>query len=771
MAPGESAVVALRIISQNPHSPFNPQDYVQNVGGAAIPQAVNTGETEPATASSLLIVTKYLEPGIVNDDYFGILEAFGGTPHDFDENDNPIYWGWSVIGSPTGEVAPGIALLNDGTLTGTAQYDHSLYTYPEPYTHTYTFTVGLQDAGDPALSVQKTLSITIECKVHPITVTAGTGGKICHPYPDCVAGGSTDTVNVLNGEDITFDIIPEECYEVLDVIVDGDHLGPVLAYPFYEVKEPHTIEAVFALKTYTISSTSGPGGSVEPSGDVTVFCGSDQTFNIIPDEGYRVEDVLVDGESQGPISEYTFVDVTSDHEIHATFAAILDWVQRYDNTPVSENDEAAAMAVDPSGNIHVTGYSVGKTTGPDFFTISYDPLGNTLMNARLDGPSYEGDKAHAIAVDDSGNIFVTGESIRGQPIKHSDYLTAKYDSSGDLDWDVRYDARQNGNDVGTAVAYHNGFVYVTGRSEDVESKKSDVLHHDYFTVKYDAGSGKMKWDARYNNLPAGQDEAAAMVVDETSGAIYVTGRSEGDGTGFDIVTIKYLPDGTPDPAWGTNGIVRYHGTYGNDEASGIALDSAGNVYVTGKSQGAGLDFDYVTIKYDATGTPDQSWDLDGTARYEGDFDDEAAALVLHEVEGEAHVFVTGHSGDGTASDYVTIKYLPDGTMDPDWGTGGILLYDGGLDDRPSAMAINSSGEIYITGKSEKASGNYDYYTIKYDSAGNLAWRARYHNDPFDGIDEAAAIVIDNAGNVYVTGRSARTAADFDFATVKYKEFE
>jgi uncharacterized delta-60 repeat protein len=774
LVPGESAVVSLRLISQNPHSPFDPQDYVQNIGGAATPQAVNTGETEPATASSLMIVTKYLEPGEVNDDYFAILEAFGGTPHDFDENNRPVYLGWSVIGSPTGEVAPGVVLLNDGTLTGTPQYDHEIYNYPESYAHTYSFAVGLQDADDPPLSVQKTLSLTIDCKVHPITVTAGTGGKICHPNPDCVAGGTTEIVSVLNGEDRTFDIIPVDCFEVLDVIVDNDHLGPVLSHTFYGVREPHSIEAIFALKAFTITSSAGPDGSVDPSGDVTVYCGSDQTFNIIPDEGFRIEDVLVDGESEGSISEYTFIDVTSDHEIHATFVALLDWVQRYDNAPVNDDDEAADMAIDPSGNIHITGYSVGKTTGPDFYTISYDSLGNALMNARLDGPSYEGDKAHAIAVDNLGNIFVTGESVRGQPIKHFDYLTAKYNSSWDLAWDVRYDDRRNGNDVATAIAYHNGYVYVTGRSEDSESKKSDVLHYDYFTVKYDAGNGKLQWDARYNNLPTGKDEATAMVVDKTSGAVYVTGRSEGDGTGFDIVTIKYLPDGTPDPAWGTNGVVRYDGEYGDDEASGIACDSAGNVFVTGKSRGSGLDYDYVTIKYDASGAPAQSWDLDGIARYEGDFDDEAAALVLHEAGGETSVFVTGHSANsaaGTANDYVTIKYLPDGSGDPAWGTGGILRYDGGTDDRATAMAINSSGEVYITGKSEKSSGNYDYYTIKYDGAGNLSWRARYHNDPFDGNDEATAIAIDNAGHVYVTGRSARTGSDFDFATVKYKEFD
>jgi len=92
-------------------------------------------------------------------------------------------------------------------------------------------------------------------------------------------------------------------------------------------------------------------------------------------------------------------------------------------------------------------------------------------------------------------------------------------------------------------------------------------------------------------------EASDMVLD-SAGNIYVTGRSEG--TQYDYVTMKYLPDGNLDPNWGTNGVARFDGGY-NDEAVALAVDSAGNTYVTGRSQGSDTGFDYVTIKYDSSG--------------------------------------------------------------------------------------------------------------------------------------------------------------------------
>jgi len=75
----------------------------------------------------------------------------------------------------------------------------------------------------------------------------------------------------------------------------------------------------FGPNTYTIKATSGVGGSISPSGTVAVDCGTEQTFTIIPNTGYHIKDVKVDGVSVGAVSTYTFVSITSDHTISATF--------------------------------------------------------------------------------------------------------------------------------------------------------------------------------------------------------------------------------------------------------------------------------------------------------------------------------------------------------------------------------------------------------------------------------------------------------------------
>ncbi len=71
--------------------------------------------------------------------------------------------------------------------------------------------------------------------------------------------------------------------------------------------------------THVITATAGEGGTITPSGVISVEDGADQSFTITPDEGYVIEDVLVDGRSVGQVSEYTFTEVTDDHSIMVTF--------------------------------------------------------------------------------------------------------------------------------------------------------------------------------------------------------------------------------------------------------------------------------------------------------------------------------------------------------------------------------------------------------------------------------------------------------------------
>ncbi len=189
--------------------------------------------------------------------------------------------------------------------------------------------------------------------------------------------------------------------------------------------------------------------------------------------------------------------------------------------------------------------------------------------------------------------------------------------------------------------------------------------------------------------------------------------------------------------------VRYSGlSIGENIAVALAVDADGNVYVTGQSMGMGTDFDYVTIKYDADGN--QVW-LD---RYNGTGNgpDKPSAIA---VDADGNVYVTGAStGLGTGFDYLTIKY----------GAAGNRLWvdrrNGAAngDDYPTAMALDAAGNVYVTGYAAGVGTGYDYATLKYDPAGNIIWGRLYDGDAH-GDDAPQAIAVDAAGSVYVTGYS------------------
>lgn len=141
-------------------------------------------------------------------------------------------------------------------------------------------------------------------------------------------GGSNGTISpgsatVRYGASQTFSFIPGTGYHVSDVLVDGSSIGPVASYTFTNVDATHTVQASFAINTYVITtSVTGSGGSIDPGAIVNY--GDNRTFNITPASGYYVSDVLADGISRGPISSYTFTNVTADHTLSASFT----------NTPV-----------------------------------------------------------------------------------------------------------------------------------------------------------------------------------------------------------------------------------------------------------------------------------------------------------------------------------------------------------------------------------------------------------------------------------------------------
>ncbi len=154
----------------------------------------------------------------------------------------------------------------------------------------------------------QTISASFVLNTYNITASAGTGGSI----------SPAGAVSVNCGSNQSFTITPDACYSIADVLVDGVSVGAVGSYTFTNVTAAHTISASFVLNTYTITVTAGANGSITP-GTGSVNCGSNASYTITPDPGYNVDDVVVDGVSQGAILSYTFTNVQTTHTISASF--------------------------------------------------------------------------------------------------------------------------------------------------------------------------------------------------------------------------------------------------------------------------------------------------------------------------------------------------------------------------------------------------------------------------------------------------------------------
>jgi hypothetical protein len=131
------------------------------------------------------------------------------------------------------------------------------------------------------------------------------------------------------------------------------------------------------------------------------------------------------------------------------------------------------IAVDSSGNVYVTG-STYNGENDDYLTIKYNSNGDTVWQKSYDG-GYE-DRGSGIAVDSSGNVYVIGVSCDSNG--GGDYFTIKYNSNGDTVWQKRYDSGNGMNDYGFGIAVDSsGNVYVIGYSDTGTNR-------DYLTIKY-----------------------------------------------------------------------------------------------------------------------------------------------------------------------------------------------------------------------------------------------------------------------------------------------
>ena len=136
-----------------------------------------------------------------------------------------------------------------------------------------------------------------------------------------------------------------------------------------------------------------------------------------------------------------------------------------------------------------------------------------------------------MCLDRFGNVTVTGVSGDSGELSW-DIATIKYNNNGDTLWINRYNPAHNSNDVPSAIVSDKyGNTYLTGASDS-------GLFAKMITIKY-SPAGVRDWIAYYNNSNPFTWHSGAKIIADTSGNLYVSGRSQNNIGDVDIVTIKY----------------------------------------------------------------------------------------------------------------------------------------------------------------------------------------------------------------------------------------
>jgi uncharacterized delta-60 repeat protein len=268
-------------------------------------------------------------------------------------------------------------------------------------------------------------------------------------------------------------------------------------------------------------------------------------------------------------------------------------------------------------------------------------------------------------------------------------------------------------------------------------------------------NGSAIWQAFYDGPDKQADSGKAVAID-SAGNTYVAGTSDGyNSNDKNIVVIKYNPSGQALWTKIYNGPGRSDG-YNVDEAVQIGVDDLGYVYVVGNSASE-MHMDIVSLRYKPDGSLDWEKRYSGPATEPLNQSADAEGMI---VTGDA-VYVAGGGNDDSGAILVVLKYAKTGELqwERHYAAGG-----------PSHLAIDKDGLIYQVGNVySQVLGVSHFVVIKYQPDGTLSWGKIYReNDIYP--NDANGIQVDSEGNILIGGtveRAANFGTAIDAALIKF----
>lgn len=306
-----------------------------------------------------------------NIESFSFEHMFGN--HRIDVSFAPNHYVITTAGYGNGTVSEGaefdynpentyvfMATPEAGYRIGTLMRNNVVVDVPNPAVgYTDTLTNILSNYNYEVTFVQNTYSVTATCGEHGTVSPNGVSNYLYHQDAEIVV--TADYGYYISS--LTVDGFPYENTSAVNVTT--------LTVPFMNIDANHTISATFAALEYNVTVNAGAHGTITP-GTGSFGYGATPTFTITPNAGYAIADVTVDGESVGAVSTYTFLPLSGNHTIAATFTDVT--------------------------------FTITATAG----------FGGAISNAGVSTVAYNGNKTYTITANTGyhvSDVFVDGASV------------------------------------------------------------------------------------------------------------------------------------------------------------------------------------------------------------------------------------------------------------------------------------------------------------------------------------------------------------------------